>query len=65
MIYPPTDVTDYLIRVVKPKIDSVEGVQVAEILGGRLFALRAWLDADKMTAFNVTASRCQSSTCGK
>lgn len=53
---PTNNVTDYLIRVVKPKIDSVEGVQVAEILGGRLFALRAWLDADKMTAFNVTAS---------
>ncbi len=53
---PTNNVTDYLIRVVKPKIDSVEGVQVAEILGGRLFALRAWLDADKMTAFNVTAA---------
>ncbi len=52
---PTNNVTDYLIRVVKPKIDSVEGVQVAEILGGRLFALRAWLDSDKMTAFNVTA----------
>lgn len=53
---PTNNVTDYLIRVVKPKIDSVEGVQVAEILGGRIFALRAWLDADKMTAFNVTAT---------
>ena len=53
---PTNNVTDYLIRVVKPKIDSVEGVQVAEILGGRLFALRAWLDVDKMTAFNVTAT---------
>ncbi len=52
---PTNNVTDYLIRVVKPKIDSVEGVQVAEILGGRLFALRAWLDSDKMTAFHVTA----------
>jgi multidrug efflux pump len=53
---PTNNVTDYLIRVVKPKLDAIEGVQVAEILGGRLFALRAWLDADKMTAFNVTAS---------
>ena len=53
---PTNNVTDYLIRVVKPKLDSIEGVQVAEILGGRLFALRAWLDADKMTAFNVTAT---------
>ena len=53
---PTNNVTDYLIRVVKPKLDSIEGVQVAEILGGRLFALRAWLDVDKMTSFNVTAT---------
>ena len=53
---PTNNVTDYLIRVVKPKLDSIEGVQVAEILGGRIFALRAWLDVDKMTAFNVTAA---------
>ena len=53
---PTNNVTDYLIRVVKPKLDSIEGVQVAEILGGRIFALRAWLDADKMTAFNITAT---------
>jgi multidrug efflux pump len=53
---PTNDITDYLYRVVKPKLDAVEGVQTAEILGGRLFALRAWLDADKLAAFNVTAA---------
>src|SRR5262249_18727257 len=44
-------VTDYLVRVVKPKLDSVEGVQTAEILGSRLFALRAWLDPQRMAAY--------------
>jgi multidrug efflux pump len=52
---PTNNVTDYLIRVVKPKLDSLEGVQTAEIVGGRLFALRAWLDASKLAAHNVTA----------
>ncbi|PJJ22014.1 multidrug efflux pump [Janthinobacterium sp. 67] len=53
---PTNNVTDYLSRVVKPKLDSVSGVQTAELLGARLFALRAWLDADKMAAFGVTAA---------
>ena len=52
---PSNNVTDYLVRVVKPKLDSVEGVQTAEILGARQFALRAWLDASKLAAHNVTA----------
>src|SRR6202167_3020883 len=52
---PTNNVTDYLVRVVKPKLDSVEGVQTAEILGARQLALRAWLDASKLAAHNVTA----------
>jgi multidrug efflux pump len=52
---PTNNVTDYLVRVVKPKLDSVPGVQTAEILGARLFALRAWLDTGKMAAHGVTA----------
>ena len=48
--------TDYLARVVKPRLDSVEGVQTAEILGARQFALRAWLDPKKLAAYGVTAS---------
>ena len=52
---PTNNVTDYLVRVVKPKFDSVPGVQTAEILGARLFALRAWLDSGKMAAHGVTA----------
>src|SRR5471030_709843 len=52
---PTNNVTDFLARVVKPKLDSVEGVQTAELLGARQFALRAWLDAGKLAAHNVTA----------
>jgi len=55
-VLPTNSVTDYLYRVVKPKLDSVEGVQTAEILGGRQFALRAWLDADRMAAHGITAA---------
>lgn len=48
-------ITDYLLRVVQPQLQALEGVQLAEILGGRTFALRAWLDPTKMAALNVTA----------
>jgi multidrug efflux pump len=53
---PTNNITDYLIRVVQPKLQAVEGVQTAEILGKEEFALRAWLDPEKMAAHNVTAS---------
>ncbi len=53
---PTNNVTDYLTRVVKPKLDSITGVQTAELLGARQFALRAWLDSDKMAAYGITAT---------
>ncbi|NEX00239.1 efflux RND transporter permease subunit, partial [Rhodopseudomonas sp. BR0G17] len=37
-------ITDYLLRVVQPKLQAVEGVQTAELLGAKTFAMRAWLD---------------------
>ena len=43
-------VTDYLIRVVQPRLSAIEGVQRADILGGRTFAIRAWLKPDRMAA---------------
>jgi multidrug efflux pump len=49
-------ITDYLIRVAQPKIQAVEGVQTAEILGKRQFALRAWLDPKRMAALGVTGT---------
>jgi multidrug efflux pump len=49
-------VTDYIQRVVQPKLQSIAGVQTAEILGGQYFALRAWLDPQKLAAYGVTAN---------
>ena len=49
-------VTDYLIRVVQPKLQSIEGVQTAEILGAQRFAIRAWLDPQKLAAYGLTAA---------
>jgi multidrug efflux pump len=50
-------VTDYLIRVIQPRLSAIAGVQRAEILGGRTFALRAWLKPDRMAALNVSPSQ--------
>ncbi len=47
-------VTDYLIRVVQPRLSAIEGVQRADILGGRTFAIRAWLKPDRMAALGVS-----------
>ncbi len=52
-------ITDYLIRVVQPKLQAVEGVQTAEILGGKLFALRAWLNPQQLAAYGLTAADVQ------
>lgn len=47
-------VTDYLARVVQPRLSAVPGVQRAEVLGGSTFALRAWLKPDRMAALHVS-----------
>jgi multidrug efflux pump len=52
-------VTDYLIRVVQPRLSALEGVQRADILGGRSFALRAWLKPDRMAALGISPSQVQ------
>jgi len=52
---PPNGVTDYLIRVVQPKLDAIPGVQSADVQGARVYALRAWLDPERMAARNVAA----------
>lgn len=53
-VIPNNKVTDYLIRVVQPKLQAIQGVQTAEILGSRQFAMRAWLDPEKLSGFGVT-----------
>src|ERR1700691_3342048 len=52
----PNQITDYLTRVVQPKLQTVQGVQTAELLGQKVFALRAWLDPQKLAAFGLTAN---------
>src|SRR5271170_5321469 len=55
----PNEITDYLQRVVQPKLQAVEGVQTAEIIGGQYFSLRAWLDPQKLAAYGLTATDIQ------
>jgi multidrug efflux pump len=52
----PNQITDYLQRVVQPKLQAVEGVQTAELLGAQYFSLRAWLDPQKLAAYGLTAN---------
>jgi len=52
-ILEPNQVTDYLVRKVQPRLSALEGVQRADILGGRTFAMRIWLKPDRMAALNI------------
>jgi multidrug efflux pump len=47
-------ITDYLVREVQPRLSAITGVQRADILGGRTFAMRIWLKPDRMAAFNIS-----------
>ncbi|MBK8482689.1 MAG: efflux RND transporter permease subunit [Proteobacteria bacterium] len=50
-------ITDYLVRIVQPRLSAIEGVQRAEILGARTFAMRIWLKPDRMAALNVSPAQ--------
>ncbi|TMQ68200.1 MAG: multidrug efflux protein, partial [Candidatus Eisenbacteria bacterium] len=50
-------ITDYLTRVVQPKLSAIPGVQRADILGGRRFAMRVWLKPERMAARGISASQ--------
>ncbi len=52
---PTNQITDYLTRVVQPKLQAIAGVQQAQIVGGSQYALRAWLNPIKLAAYNLTA----------
>ncbi|MHB9051788.1 MAG: efflux RND transporter permease subunit, partial [Thiomonas delicata] len=52
----PNQITDYIIRSVQPRLQAVDGVQTAEILGAKNFALRAWLNPQKLAAYGLTAA---------
>jgi multidrug efflux pump len=49
-------ITDYLIRVVQPRLSAISGVQRADILGDRTFAMRIWLKPDQMAAHGISPS---------
>src|SRR5690242_14278629 len=52
----PNQITDYLTRVVQPKLSAINGVQRADILGARTFAMRIWLKPDRMAALGIAPS---------
>ena len=51
-----SQITDYLERIVQPQLVSIPGIETAAIQGQRIFAMRVWLKADRLTAYNLTAS---------
>ncbi len=47
-------ITDYLVRVVQPRLAALQGVQRADILGARTYAMRIWMKPNRMAAFNLS-----------
>ena len=47
-------ITDYLTCMVQPRLSAIDGVQRADILGARIFAMRIWLKPERMAAFNIS-----------
>src|SRR3977135_1297970 len=52
----PNQITDYLTRVVQPRLSAISGGQRADILGARTFAMRIWLKPDQMAAHGIAPS---------
>ena len=48
------EITDFLVRVVQPRLSALAGVQRADILGARTFAMRIWLKPDRMAAYHIS-----------
>lgn len=51
------EITDYLTRIVQPRLSAIEGVQRADVLGARTFAMRIWLKPERMAAYNVSPAQ--------
>ncbi|MDD2053793.1 multidrug efflux RND transporter permease subunit [Pseudomonas putida] len=49
-------ITDYLSRVIQPKLATLPGMAEAEILGNQVFAMRLWLDPVKLAGYGLAAS---------
>jgi multidrug efflux pump len=52
----PEQVSEFLTRVVQPRFATLEGVGSVDILGGREFAMRVWVDPVRLASRNVTAA---------
>src|SRR5689334_826838 len=52
-----SEITDYLVRVVQPRLAAIAGMQRADIFGARTFAMRVWLKPDKMAALNISPAQ--------
>ena len=55
------EITDYLVRIVQPRLSALPGVQRADILGARTFAMRIWLKPDRMAAQNISPAQVRQS----
>ena len=53
-------ITDYLSRVIQPKLATLPGLAEAQILGNQVFAMRLWLDPVKMAAYGISAAELNS-----
>ncbi|MFY8015218.1 MAG: efflux RND transporter permease subunit, partial [Limnohabitans sp.] len=51
----PLQINDLINRVVKPRLQTVTGVADVRIFGERKYAMRVWLDAERMAAFRLTS----------
>lgn len=50
------EVTDYLLRTIQPALSTIKGVAQAEILGGKTYSMRIWMDPIRMAALKVSAA---------
>jgi len=51
------EITEYLVRIVQPRLTAIQGVQRADVLGARTFAMRIWLKPDRMAALNISPAQ--------
>ena len=56
-ILQPNQITDYLVRIIQPRLAALDGVQKIELLGGRVFAMRVWLKPDRLAAYNISPNQ--------
>ncbi|MER9132470.1 efflux RND transporter permease subunit [Mesorhizobium sp. M0768] len=52
----PEQLTEYIERVVRPRISTVEGVADVQIFGAAEYSMRVWIDPIKLAARGVTAA---------